>query len=113
MARMVLSLETLKDFNMGKAHVAFQLALATVVKDLLDRPGDKSARKVILTANIVPVVQQDGDVVDAAVDFTVQAKMPAYQTSSKPVAVDRQGRLFFNDMAADNPHQATIDEQGE
>jgi len=40
MAHMQLSLETLKDFNFGKASVPFEKALASAVRDCLDRVGD-------------------------------------------------------------------------
>ena len=108
--KMQLSLETLGDFDMGKASEAFRQAMAAVVKDCLDRPGEKTARKVALTVHVKPVVLQDGDVVDAEVEFTISNSMPNWKTASRPVAVDRQGRLFFNDLVPDNPRQSTIDE---
>jgi len=108
--RMQLSLDTLKDFDVGKAAVAFQHALKRVVTDCLERPGTKATRKVVLTANVAPLMQQDGDVVDAEVDFTIQAKTPPWQTATKPLAITRGGQLMFNDLAPDNPHQKTIDD---
>ena len=110
MAQMTLSLNSLSDFDYGKAAVAFEQALKRAVVDCLERPGDKAARKVVLTTNIVPVMQQDGDVVDAEVDFTVKATVPPWQTATRPLAVTKGGQLLFNDMAPDNPRQTTIDE---
>ena len=109
MPKMQLNLETLADFDYGKAAEAFRQALASVVRDCMDRPGEKKARTVTLTASIVPVVLQDGDVVDAEVDFSISNKIPKWQTAARPLAVDRQGRLFFNDMAPDNPRQMDIE----
>lgn len=111
--RMQLSLDTLKDFDAGKGAVAFEKCLARVVLDCLDRPGDKTARKVTMTVEVVPIMQQDGDVIDADVRFVVKSSVPAWTTAGRPLAVDRQGRLIFNDMAPDNPHQTTIDEATE
>ena len=108
--KMQLSLETLKDFDMGKASVAWQKALGQVVRDCLDRPGDKKVRSVVMTTSIKPIVQQDGDVIDCEVEFTVDRKVPAWQTASRPAIPTKKGQLFFNDMAPDNPRQATIDE---
>lgn len=112
MGRMELSLGTLPEFDFGKASVAFQQALKRIVLDCTDRPGDKRARTIVLTTTIVPVVQQDGDVVDVQVDFSVKSKVPAWQTAPRPVMVTAKGQLFFNDLAPDNPRQTTIDEAG-
>lgn len=112
MARLKLTLGSLKDFDAGKARVAFEEALQRVVRDCLDRPGDKSARKATLTAVIKPVQEQDGDVVDAEVHFQIKAETPPWQTRPRPVAVNKQGQLIFNDLAPDDPHQHTIDEVG-
>ncbi|HUX16307.1 MAG TPA: hypothetical protein VMW52_07520 [Phycisphaerae bacterium] len=108
--RMALSLETLKDFDCGKASVAFSKELERLVRDLLDRPGEKAVRTLILQCELKPIVQQDGDVVDAEVVFIVRSKIPPRRTAPRPVTTDRRGNLIFNDMAADNPHQTTIDE---
>jgi len=110
MARMMLSLETLKDFDMGRASEAWALALKKVVQDLLDRPGDNRARKVLLTCTITPILLQEGDVVDAEVEFSIARKVPEWQTKPRPVAITQTQQLVFNDMAMDNPHQTTIDE---
>jgi len=108
--RQFLSLESLPDFDNGKAQAAWQHALKQVVMDLLSRPGERAARTVTLTCAITPIAEQGGDVVDADVAFEIKTKTPAMKTAPKPMATDRQGRLFFNDMAPDNPYQQTIDE---
>ena len=113
MSKMELRLDTLADFDFGKAAVAFKQALAQVVKDCLDRPGDKTARKVVLTTIITPEMAQDGDVVNAQVHFEVKAAVPNWKTAPRPVLTGRAGQLIFNDMAPDNPHQQTIDEEEE
>ena len=111
MTRMQLSLDTLKDFDLGKPAVAFEQAMAEAVRNCLDRPGEKKARNVELTVNIKPVLQQDGDVVDVEVDFTIKTKLPPWQTATRPVKPTKRGQLFFNDLASDDPDQHTIDEQ--
>lgn len=109
MAQQILTLETLHKFDFGKAAMAWQTALAQAVRDITDRPGDQTARKVILTATLKPTLQQDGDVVDAAVDFQIQTKLPAYQTASRPAGVTRNGQLYFQEHAPDNPDQTTFE----
>lgn len=108
--RQFLTLNSLPDFAHGKAAAGFSLAMKRAVQDLLGRPGEKAARSVTMTVTMTPILQQDGDVVDAEVSFAFQNKFPPMRTNPMPCAVDAQGRLVFNDLAADNPHQATIDE---
>ena len=107
---MELSLETLPNFDFGKASVAFQHAIKRAVDDCTERPGSNATRKVVFTVNIVPMVQETGDLSEAQIDFNVQAKLPPWQTSPKPVGVTKQGHLFFSEHAPDNPRQSTIDE---
>lgn len=110
MARMLLSLETLKDFDFGKSAVMFQQALKACVNDIRDRPGEKKARKVQLEVQITPVILQDGDVVDVEVEFMAKTVVPAWHTAARPLGVTRQGDLFFSADSPDSPHQRTLDE---
>jgi hypothetical protein len=111
MARMMLSLDNLHDFDCGKADAIFRQCLLNAVRDLLDRPGDKNARKVVLQITLKPVLQQDGDVVDAEVEFEAKNSLRSYRTAIRPMAIDRRGNLFFNPDSPDNPDQRTIDEE--
>lgn len=111
MGRMSLSLDTLKDFDFGKAEIAFRKVLETVVLDCSNRGYDKKARKVLLSLVMEPIVEGDGAITDANIHFTVQAKLPALQTAPRPVLMDRQGRLVFNSDAPDNPRQQTLDQE--
>ncbi len=112
MAQQQLSLETLKDFDFGRSAAAVQLALKKAVLDILDRPGDKSARKVVLTTELRPRVLQDGDVVDADVNFIIEVKTPKWATAPVPANVTRGGALLFQELAPDNPDQTTIEDTG-
>lgn len=110
MSLQTLSLDTLKNFDFGYAHVAVQEALRKVVMDILDRPGDATARKVVLAASIKPVLMQDGDVVQAQISFEIDAKVPKWSTHPAPANVTRNGTLLFQELAPDNPDQMTIDD---
>ncbi len=110
MSLQTLSLDTLKDFDFGKANVAFEHALRKIVRDIIDRPGDKSARKVILTTELTPQLEQDGDVVSASVGFLIEAKIPKWKTQPQPTNVTSRGQLLFQELAPDNPDQMTIDD---
>ncbi len=113
MTCMQLSLETLDKFDFGKASIAWQKGLERVVRDLLDRPGDTNKRTVTLEAVIKPVRQQDGDVVDAEVEFVVVAKIPPHRTHPRPLVVSLGGQLFFEELAPDNPRQSTLEMEPE
>ncbi len=107
--RTLLSLDSLKDFDFGKAAVTFQAHLKNAVRDILDRPGDKTARAVIMETKITPVVHQDDNaVVDANVQFLFSVKIPKFSTAERPLGVTRQGDLFFQRDAPDNPRQSTL-----
>jgi hypothetical protein len=113
MPRTLLSLDTLRDFDFGKAAVTFQAHLKNAVRDILDRPGDKTARAVIMETKITPVVHQDGDVIDANVQFLFSVKIPKFSTAERPLVVSRQGDLFFQKDSPDNPRQSSLIEDDE
>jgi hypothetical protein len=106
--RTLLSLESLHEFDFGKASVTFAAHLKNAVRDILDRPGDKTARSVVMEVKIAPVLHQDGDVVDANVQFLFSVKIPKFSTAERPLIVSRQGDLFFQPDAPDNPRQSTL-----
>ena len=108
MPRQQLSLDTLAEFDYGKAAVAFQTALERVVRDCLDRPGEKKPRTVTLVAKITPVLQQSGDVVDCEVAFEIAAAIPKWLTAPQAVGTTKQGHLFFQELAPDSPKQMTV-----
>lgn len=110
MSRQPLSLTTLENFDVGKAYVAWQQALKRAVLDCLDRIGEKKARTVVLVTSIVPVLQQDGDVVDANVDFKITISLPPWQTATRPVGVSRDGSLFFQELIEEDDRQTTLDD---
>lgn len=107
--RTELSLSSLAEFDFGKAEIAFRKTLQSVVRDVKDRGHDGRARKVVLTVILDPIIE-GGDVADANVHFTIQAKLPALSTAPRPVMIDRQARLVFNPDSPDNPEQSTLDE---
>jgi len=110
MTRQRLSLATLDQFDYGKGALIFQKELEKVVRDLIDRPGDTTARTVDLQVILTPIVLQDGDVIDAKVQFKCRGKTPPYKTAARPAAIDRGRQLVFQPMAPDNPEQRTLDE---
>ncbi len=111
--RQELTLDTLKEWDNGRAAVAMKQALRRAVLDLEDRPGEKKVRKVTLTAELTPNMDENGDLDDVEIAFVIATTFPPRRTLPKPAMTDRQGRLIFNDLAPDNPAQTTLDEAGE
>ena len=109
MTQTQLTLDTLKDFDVGKAAVAWEKAMAQAVRDCIDRSGETKARKVTLEAVITPLPEQDGDVVDTYVEFVIKTNLPPKHTSARPLVTDRKGRMYFQPLAPDNPRQTTIE----
>jgi hypothetical protein len=105
--RTLLTLANLDQVDFGKPSEAVRQALERVVRDCLDRPGDKATRKVELTMLITPRMAQDGDCVDCDVSFEVAAKTPKWKTAARPYMTTRQGQLVFNPDSPDNPAQTT------
>ncbi len=107
-----LDLPGLADFADGTVDAAFAQHVKRAIVDCEDRPGDKKPRKVTITANIVPVVMQDGAVTDVCVDCEVSSTVPKHVSKSVECRIKQGGRAIFNDMSNANVDQMTIDEQG-
>ena len=112
MSRLFLRLDTLGNFDYGKAAVAWSEAVKRIVQDMLDRPGDKTKREVVLRMTAQPVLEQSGDVVDAEVEFEISAKVPKWRTAGSKTGLAKGGQMYFQELASDNPRQRTIDEAG-
>ena len=110
MALRTLSLDSLHDFDEGRAGLGVRDALKRVALDIKDRPGDKAARQVLVKINATPVQSVEGVADEASVEVEVITKLPPMRTRTRPVEIRNNGQLTFNDLAPDNPRQHTIDE---
>ena len=105
---MPLTLETLKDLDMGRVSVAFQLELQRIVLDCIDRPGDKNPRKVTIEMKVTPIVDDTGSCEGASGEFSVKSSVP--QRKSKPYhfRANKKGALVFSEESPDNADQTTF-----
>lgn len=112
MARQVLKLSTLTGLDLGKVDAAFQMELQKVIKDIMDRPGDESARTVSLDLMIKPEHAVSGVCETAEVEFKVEAKVPAKRSRVFSMRVNPSGGgvLTFNPESPDDAEQGTLDE---
>lgn len=56
---MNLNLAALSHIDSGKVNLAFQRAIEDCLRDVVDRPRDKKARKITMEFSIVPVLGED------------------------------------------------------
>jgi len=110
MARRLLTLDALKEFDLGKIDVAFANELQKVVRDMRDRPSLAKARKVTLELELVPQESATGDCETAQMTFTVSSKIPKYSSRTYETGVQKNCDLLFNDMSHDDIRQGTLDE---
>lgn len=115
MALKVLTLDTLKDLDFGKAESAFRIALERAVRDCLDRPGDDRQRKVIFQLTLKPVAEIMGQTIScegAQGAFQVRCKIPDWETQAVDFGVKQNGTLYFSEESPRDHKQTTIFDEG-
>ncbi len=108
-----LDLKGLSEIADGTVQAAFDQHLQRAISDCHNRPGDDKARIVMVAVLVKPVIQQDGAVVDVAVECEVSSKVPKHISRTVHCQLRRaQGGAMavFNDMSQDDPRQGTIDQ---
>lgn len=109
MARKILSLEELGEFDQRRLSHTFEVELQKIITDMADRPGDNSVRKLVMQFDFKPVgsnlVLEDVETV-----VRVQAKIPPRQTRKYNMKSKGGNRLQFNDESHDSAAQGTLDE---
>ena len=103
----------MEDLDGGRIHEAFASELRRVVMDCDDRPGDNKPRKVSLEFQVVPLIDDEGNLDSCAGKFHVSSTVPKRRSKVYSFAVRSGGALVFNDLAEDNVHQRTLDELSE
>lgn len=110
MALQELKLASLADFEDGRVAAVFDRHLRAAIADCEDRPSDKKPRLVTLTLAVLPVTLQDGSLVDVAIEARAAGKIPPHRSRTVACSVKHGGRVLFNGLSPDDPHQRTIDE---
>jgi hypothetical protein len=106
-AQHILTLESLKDLDTGKARMAFDKELKRCVQDCIDRPNDESARTVTMQLSLKPV--SDGQECDGCKgEFEIKSKVPVRRTRAYHFGIKTTGALYFNEDSLDNADQATL-----
>ena len=112
MALLRLTLQSLKDLDMGSIDVAFRTHLERVVKDCFDRPGDKRSRKVVIELIAspipVPVIQNIIDCDGVSATIKVKSVLPDYESRTLDFGVRSDGSLVFREDSPTDHRQGTL-----
>lgn len=107
-----LVLDTLHKLDDGRVSEAWRQAVRRAVTDCEDRPGVGDARKITLTLELVPVCDEQKDLLSIHGSFQVADTLPKRKSRVYDFAPRNDGKLAFNDMSDDNAAQSTLDQIG-
>ena len=100
MKQVPLTLQNLKQLDLGKIEVCFNHELEQAVRDCLDRPELKKVRQVAVIFSLAPVTEGGQcERVDVACD--IKAKTPPRRTRVYTMAPRGSGLVFHPDAAED------------
>jgi restriction endonuclease len=94
----------------GKVNKLLQRHLQRAAEDCMDRPGDKSARKVVIEYVFVPQVGQDGDCEKVICEVECKTKVPVYRSVPIQMRPTKGGFLFNPDFADDLDAQSLFED---
>lgn len=104
-----LSLDNLKDLEMGMPVEMFDMELRRVVRDLEERPMDDTTRCVNLSFKFKPIADSKGRSLDSvAVEFSTSSSIPKQKTKVYLMAAKADGSLVFNPERLDDPRSASL-----
>jgi len=106
----VVDIESLSHIAEGQLAACYRKAMDRARADCLDRIGEKKPRTVSVVAKLVPILEQDGAVVDVGVDYEVVSAIPKHVTKTEICRATKEGQLLFNDLSRGNLDQRTLDE---
>lgn len=97
------------EFDNGKVAAAFDHEMRQMVRDVTDRPGDKSRRTVQLTVEMVPKLEKDKAALDT-VAFRVQitSRAPVRKSIVYEGLPTNEGRLLVQTHSPTNPRQTEL-----
>lgn len=98
-----LGLDTLGMLQQGVLATAFQKDLEFLVRDCVDRPGDKRPRTLSLKMTIEPNPGDEGICDQVNAEFSITAGVPNRRSRTFNLAVSGNGAVMVN---PDNPGSA-------
>ena len=103
------SFRELADIDGNRLEVAFNQALKRCADDCHDRPAVKKGRKVTMTCEMVPVLDQDGMCETVMVDFVFKDNVPDRQSKAYSLNLKPSGELLYHPEVLENHAQMALD----
>lgn len=104
-----LTLETLGKLDAGRILAVVDHELKQIVRDIIDRPGDKAKRLVSIKIECVPILDKDTAALDTVgTTFRVSSTTPVRKSVEYPMLATNQGSLLFQELSPTNPRQAEL-----
>jgi len=93
-----LSLNTLATLE-PRIETVFQRHLANIAQDCMNRPGEKTSRKIILEMEITPVMDPDTNDCDyCKITVKAKSKVPVHQTKAFQLSPNKTGFQFNSEV---------------
>lgn len=111
MSLMTFDLPALKELDGGRVLTAWMQGMQRCVLDCEDRPGEETARKLTLQAEIVPVKGENGSCEGVHVQLQVKDTIPTRRSKVYSMAVRQkkgQPTLVFSTEDPSNVSQTTF-----
>lgn len=103
-----LAFSTLVDLDSGRIDKLLAMHLARIAQDCMNRPGDKTKRKVTLEFEVSPVEDPETrECEHCKVAIECKSKVPTYRSKVFQMRVTKGGLLFNKDFP-DSLHQAPL-----
>lgn len=82
--------------------------------DCQDRPSDDKARRITLTLDLSPVLDEKTlDCTEVHAKFHVASTVPKHRTKTYSFGLRRNGSLVFDDLSECDVNQATLNFEGD
>lgn len=102
-------LATLATIDDGRIREAFEQALKRCETDCKDRPALKDPRRVTLSAVLVPIVGDNGEMESCDVQFQIVDAIPRRKSKVYNMKSTPSG-LLLNELSAHDINQRTLDD---
>ena len=106
--QVTIARETLDRLDLGKVAAAFKMHLKRAGEDCLDRPLEKTARKVCLEVSVQPSPDDHGDCERVKVQMRVTSTVPKHKTTTYDLAIRKGGMMVFSEHSPTNFDQSTL-----
>lgn len=93
-----LNFANLTELDSGKINLLVQKHLALVAQDCMNRPGDKTKRKVVLEFYAEPILEEDGQCERCKLEIECKSKVPTFRSRRFEMRVSKGGFLFNKDF---------------